>query len=233
MAFFQDPARQPFLRVPPAVICLIAILIGLHALRVVLFAPDSTQTNYILNTYGFIPAWYSPSFLAEKSAIPRGLIHQALPFVTYMFLHGSWAHVLINCALLLAFGPVVARRFGTTLFLAFFLVCGVAGALAHLAVYWGSTEPVIGASAAIVGLMGASFRMFPFDPVQSDAAPLEPILSTRILVWSAVWLLINVVAGVTGLGAGGGINVVAWVAHMGGYFAGLLLVGPADALARR
>jgi hypothetical protein len=53
------------------------------------------------------------------------------------------------------------------------------------------------------------------------------------LVWSAIWTLINVIAGFTGLGAGPGVNVVAWVAHMGGYFAGLLLAGPFDALARR
>jgi membrane associated rhomboid family serine protease len=81
--------------------------------------------------------------------------------------------------------------------------------------------------------MGASFRMLPLGPVSSETAPLAPILSTRILLWSAIWLLVNVIAGVTGLGSGGGVNVVAWVAHMGGYFAGLLLAGPADALVRR
>ena len=234
MAFFQDPARQPFLRAPPVVIWLIALLIGLHGLRVMLFAPDSPETNFIINTYGFIPAWYSPSFLAAKAAIPRGIFHQALPFVSYMFLHGSWAHVLINCVWLLAFGPVVARRFGTPLFLGFFLVSGIAGAGAHLAAYWGSTAPVIGASAGISGLMAAAFRMVPFGPPHAEATPLAPILSTQILLWSVIWAVINVVAGVTGLGgAGAGVNVVAWVAHLGGYFAGLLLAGPFDALVRR
>jgi membrane associated rhomboid family serine protease len=230
MAFFQDPARQPFLRVPAVVVWLIALLVGIHALIATLLAPHA---NEIYATYGFIPARYSPAFLARPGNNPGGLLNQVLPFVTYNFLHGSWSHVLINSVWLLAFGPAVARRFGTPLFLVFFLLCGLAGAAAHLAANWGSQAPVIGASAAISGLMGAGFRMLPFGPPQSETAPLAPILSTRILVWSAIWLLINVIAGLTGLGAGGGVNVIAWVAHMGGYFAGLLLAGPADALARR
>jgi membrane associated rhomboid family serine protease len=230
MAFFQDPARQPFLRVPAAIVWLIAVLIGAHALRIALFAPDSTQTNYIINTYGFVPAWYSHAYLAQRGAIPRDIIHQVLPFFTYMFLHGSWAHVLINSAVLLVFGPIVAKRFGTLIFYGFFLTCGVIGISAHLGVYWGSTEPVIGASAGIAGLIAAAFRMIAFGP--SSAPRLAPILSGRIILWTAIWCLINVVAGMTGLGAGGGPNVVAWVAHLGGYFAGLLLAGPFDALAQ-
>ncbi|MGD0190548.1 MAG: rhomboid family intramembrane serine protease [Rhizomicrobium sp.] len=234
MAFFQDPARQPFLRVPAVVVWLIALLVGVHALRVALFAPDSTQTNYIINAYGFVPAWYSHTYvthLAQRGVIPRDFVHQALPFVTHMFLHGSWTHVLINSAGLLIFGPVVANRFGTPLFLAFFLVCGIAGISAHLAVYWGSTEPVIGASAAIAGLMGAAFRMISLEPQQSQSPVLAPILSGRVILWTIVWCLVNIVAGLTGLGAGGGANVIAWVAHLGGYFAGLLLAGPFDVLA--
>jgi membrane associated rhomboid family serine protease len=138
-----------------------------------------------------------------------------------MFLHGNWPHVLINSVWLLAFGPVVARRFGSALFLGFFIICGVMGAAAHLAVYWGSAAPVIGASAGISGLMAAGFRMLPFGPPQAEAPPLAPILSSQILVWSLIWTIINVGAGVTGLGGGPGVdNVVAWVAHLGGYFAG-------------
>src|SRR5579871_2623329 len=140
MAFFQDPARQPFLRVPAVIVLLIALLIGIHALRTMLFAPDSPQTNYILHTYGFWPAAYSHSYMVARGAAPRSLLQQALPFVTYIFLHGSWAHVLLNSVWLLAFGPVVVRRFGTPIFLGFFLVCGIAGAAAHLAVYWGSPD---------------------------------------------------------------------------------------------
>lgn len=233
MAFLQDPARQPFLRAPAAVVWLIAILIGIYGLQAILLAANTPQMNYVINTYGFVPAWYSPHYLATNGVTSRGWLHQALPFVTYTFLHGSWAHVLINSVWLLAFGPVVARRFGTLLFIAFFLLCGVIGAASHLAAYWGSTIPVVGASAAISGLMGASFRLLSFGPPASEPVALAPIFSARILTWSAIWMVVNLVAGLTGIGAGGGANVVAWVAHLGGYFAGLLLAGPFDRLARR
>ncbi len=146
------------------------------------------------------------------------------------------------------FGAITARRFGALAFFAFFLTCGAAGAAAHLAFNWGSPDPVIGASGAISGLMAAGFRMFPpFGKFVADSGsraiaagisarsepPLAPFLSSRILTWSALWITINVLAGVTGLGAGPGVHLIAWQAHVGGYLAGLLLAGPFDILQAR
>jgi len=227
MAFFQDPSRQPFLRAPPVVLWLIALLLGVHALLTTVFAQSA---NAIYGTYGFIPAHYSQVFLAHSGYTIFDLV---VPFISYIFLHGSWSHVLINSVWLLPFGPVVARRFGSLVFVVFFLFCGIAAALAHLAIFWGSPNPVIGASGAISGLMAAGFRMFPAGEVAGARPPLAPIFSRRILVWTLLWCLINVIAGVTGLGTGGGVNLVAWGAHMGGYFAGLLLAGPFESLTGR
>ena len=222
----HDPG-QPFLRAPAVVLWLIVVLIGSHALRVYGFVHSE---YYLFHDYGFVPSRYSPAFLAAHHYNPGSVLDRALPFVAYMFLHGSFAHVLINSVWLLAFGPVVARRYGTLLFLLFFLTCGVAGAVVHLAWNWGSDAPVIGASAAISGLMGAGFRMIPSGPGQSGTL-LAPIFSARILTWTSLWVVVNVVAGVTGLGTGGGVQLVAWQAHLGGYGAGLLLAGPFDWLA--
>jgi membrane associated rhomboid family serine protease len=182
--------------------------------------------------YGFVPARYSTAFLAHHGINPGSIFDRAIPFVSYIFLHGGWTHVIINSIWLLAFGPVVARRFGTPLFLGFFLICGIAGAATHLALHWGSTEPVIGASAGISGVMAAAFRMLPFGPQDSEQ-PVTPLFSGRILLWSAIVVVINIVAGVTGLGTGQGPNEVAWQAHIGGYFAGLVLTWPFYYLARR
>ena len=181
-------------------------------------------------SYGFVPARYSSAFLASHTYDPGNLFERALPFVTYIFLHGSFMHVAINSVWLLAFGPVVARRFGSLLFLLFFLLCGIAGAAVHLACDWGSTAPVIGASAAVSGLMAAAFRMLPLSP-EGEKVALAPIFSARILVWTAIWTLVNVFAGVTGFGTGGEVELVAWQAHLGGYAAGLFLAGPFDSLA--
>ncbi len=222
MAFFQDSSRQPFLRVPASVLWLIVLLIGLHAARVLAF--PGSESDGIFATYGFVPARYT-------GYNPGTVASRLLPFVTYLFLHGSWSHVLFNSVWLLAFGPAVARRFGPVLFLLFFLVCGVAGALTHLAAYWGSTAPVIGASGAISGLMAAGFRMLPTGPRDHPAA-LAPLFSPRILAWTAIWAALNVFAGITGFGAGPGPAVIAWGAHLGGYAAGLVLAGPFDRLAR-
>jgi membrane associated rhomboid family serine protease len=223
MVFFQDPSRQPFLRAPASVIGLIALLIGLHAARILLF--PGSESDGIFNTYGLVPARYAGHYN------PGSVVERFLPFVTYLFLHGSWGHVLINSVWLLAFGPVVARRFGPILFLLFFVVCGIAGAVTHLFAYWGSTAPVIGASAAISGLMAASFRMLPASS-DKDTTALVPILSARILVWTALWVTINVFAGITGFGSGAGPNMIAWGAHLGGYAAGLLLAGPFNRVAQ-
>ena len=220
-------SRQPFLRAPAAVVWLIALLFGAHALRVFGFPHEGT--GWFVE-YGFVPARYSRAYLDSHGLNPGNVLERALPFVTYMFLHANWTHVFINCVWLLAFGPIVAARFGTLKFLLFFLVCGIAGAAVHLALNWASDSPVIGASAAVSGLMAAGFRML---PLPAPEQPLAPILSPRILVWTALWVVVNVVAGLTGLGTSGQVELVAWQAHLGGYAAGLLLAGPFDFVARR
>lgn len=224
----ENRPRQPFLRAPGVVLWLIAVLVGAHALRVLVFSHEEADALFV--TYGFVPARYSSAFLAAHLYDPGTAFERALPFVTYIFLHGSFVHVLINSVWLLAFGPIVARRFGAVVFIAFFLVCGVAGAVAHLLCNWGSMAPVIGASAAVSGLMAAGFRMLPLAP-QQGRQDLAPILAPRVLVWTVLWVAVNVVAGLTGLGTGGGVQLIAWQAHIGGYAAGLFLAGPFDATA--
>jgi membrane associated rhomboid family serine protease len=228
VAFLRDTtSSQPFLRAPAVVVWLIVALVGAHAARVWIFPQDS---DWLFVNYGFVPARYSHAWLDAHGMNPGSLVERALPFVTYMVLHGGFMHVAINCVWLLAFGPVVARRYGSLLFLLFFVLCGIAGAAAHLACNWGSPAPVIGASAAVSGLMAAGFRML--APDDGAWRPLEPIFSPRILIWTALWVIVNVIAGVTGLGTGGEVQLVAWQAHIGGYAAGLFLAGPFDMFAR-
>jgi membrane associated rhomboid family serine protease len=129
----------------------------------------------------------------------------------------------------------VARRLGPVLFLTFFMTCGVAGGMAYLAFNWGSVLPVIGASGAISGLMAAALRMLPGQApwAEPGSAPLAPIFSRQIVIFTAVWAAINLLAGVTGLGFGGESGLIAWQAHLGGYLGGLLLCGVFDGLRPR
>lgn len=237
MAFLQpqpsDPwTRQPVFRAPPVVISLIAILVVAHGVRAMV--PPNISTE-LINQFAFIPARYSPVFLAAHNADPGGWLAQAVPFVSYMALHNDMTHLIINSLWLLAFGPIVARRFGGFLFLLFFVACGVAGALTHLAFNWGSVAPVIGASGAISGLMAAGLRLLPTQAPWARAGEeeLAPLFSRQILVFTAIWMAINLVAGLTGLGIGGEAGQIAWQAHLGGYLAGLFLAGPFDRLRPR
>ena len=107
-----------------------------------------------------------------------------MPFVSYMALHNDVTHLAVNSLWLLAFGPVVARRFGAGLFLLFFLICGVAGAATYLALNWGSPEPVIGASGAISGLMAAGLRLLPTMRPSPGTEPLLPALSRQVVMFS-------------------------------------------------
>lgn len=233
MAFLQSsPPRQPIFRAPAVVLWLIAGLALAHAARVMQAPP---QSEALIGEYAFIPARYSHAFLAAHGIDPGTLWERIVPFFSYMALHNDLTHLVINSLWLLAFGPIVARRFGTMLFLLFFVACGVAGAGVHLAFNWASPVPVIGASGAISGLMAAGLRMLPGQVPWAvpGTTPLAPIFSRQILLFSLIWAAVNVLAGLTGLGVGGESGLVAWEAHLGGYLAGLLLCGPLDRLRPR
>jgi membrane associated rhomboid family serine protease len=228
MAFLQPAApRQPVFNIPGVVVVLLAVLAAAHIARVDWATPE--QSADWIARYAFIPARYSTAWLAAAGVDPGAWWQRALPFITYMGLHGSATHLAVNSLWLLAFAPVVARRYGAALFLVFFLVCGVAGAATYLALNWGSPEPMIGASGAISGLMAASIRLLPtVRPVAGEPA-LLPIRSRQIMLFSLVWVGMNLVAGLTGIGTGGEAGLqIAWQAHLGGFIAGMLLAGVFD-----
>lgn len=157
--------------------------------------------------------------------------------VTYALLHGSWTHVLLNTIWLTAFGPPVARRFGSARFLLFMVVASIAGALAQWAAGPMEFAPLIGASAAVSGLMGAATR-FAFQP----GAPLGPgwqarpdgerlpaatlagvLVEARPRIFLIIWLVTNFIFGAFARPLGLSDMPVAWVAHLGGFLAGLVL----------
>jgi membrane associated rhomboid family serine protease len=185
--------------------------------------------------FGLYPLRYSRAYLESHMANPGTVWERALPFISYIGVHASWTHLMVNSLWLLAFGPIVARRWGMGLFLAFFLVCGVLGAFAYLAFNWGSEVPVIGASGAISGLMAAALRMLPGQTPWAvpDETPLAPLLSRPLVTFTAIFAAINLLMGITGLDIGGEGGQIAWQVHLGGYAAGLLLCGPFDRLRPR
>lgn len=225
-----DPRNEPALRVPAATVWLIVLIVAAHVARVL--AP-AHMTGEILWNYGFIPARYSDTWLVLHHANPGSWFEQVVPFVSYMFVHADFGHLAVNTIWLVPFGSIVARRLGARIFFALFFLCGIAGALTHWAFNPDSAVPVVGASAAISGLMAVAFRLIRLEPFAEGGLPLAPLFARRILVWSAVWVGVNVVAGLTGLGAGLEVRLIAWQAHLGGYFAGLLLAGPAVAVHMR
>jgi membrane associated rhomboid family serine protease len=233
MVFFQENrrSREPFLNAPATVLWLIGAIVAAHVLRVLL--PDPWPDAIILQ-FGFIPVRYAGAAAAAAAGLGQtGVLGLAVPFVSYIFIHGGLAHLAINSVWLLAFGPMAARRLKTLRFLIFFFACGIAAALFHLVAYWGSVIPVVGASGAISGLMAGGMRIL-YGAILSGGhvrdAPLAPVFSRPILVFSALWVVGNAVSGILGFGVTDDVTTIAWVAHLGGYFAGLVLIGPIDRL---
>lgn len=222
--------REPIFNVPPAVIAVLAILVGVHLLRQVL--PPDLDEQMVLSL-AFIPARYS----GYASELPGGELAAWSSFLTHMAVHGDATHLMFNGAWLLAFGGAIALRAGGLRFLAFGAMTGVAGALAFLAVNPGLLAPVVGASGAIAGMMGGTMR-FLFRGLdmggvrmlreQPRAIPLMSLRETfqdrRVQLSTAVWLLLNALA-VVGIGTGEERGGIAWEAHIGGFLAGILGFG--------
>jgi membrane associated rhomboid family serine protease len=159
---------------------------------------------------------------------PAGLL-QGHPerLLTSLFVHGNWAHALMNAAFILAFGAPVARFFGPRPggaldFFLFYLVCGILACLGFAGLHWGQEASLIGASGAASGLMGAAARLI------GGNGRVGPLFSRAVTGMGLGWLIINIIMALAGGLAvpGAGEGAVGWEAHLAGFVVGVLLIGP-------
>jgi membrane associated rhomboid family serine protease len=210
----ERPAREPVFNAPWQAVAVVVLIVGGYALQT-LFPADA-----ILGAYAFAPANLVPGRWET--------------LITSIFLHGSWAHAMMNGAFALAFSAPLARLFGpkvegALLFFTFYVLAGVLANLGYAAVHPGGQALVVGASGAVSGLMGATARM-----LGGEGRP-GPIFSRPVLGMGAGWLVINLIIAVVGGSflPGNGNAGVAWEAHIAGFILGVLLIGPFARLAPR
>lgn len=174
--------------------------------------------------YALIPAHIFS--LGEAPGITPGV--HFFPFLTSMFLHGGWLHVIGNMWYLWIFGDNVEDRLGHGRFLLFYVVCGIGAAAAHVMLNPHSTVPCVGASGAIAGVLGAYFISFPFARVVT----LVPIfffftvIEIPAVIILLFWFVLQFFSGTLSImtAAQTGSGGVAWWAHVGGFVFGMILI---------
>ena len=182
--------------------------------------PDELQQ--LIYLFGVVPARYSHPEWARAIGFS---VDDYWPFVTSMFLHGSWAHLIGNMWALWIFGDNVEDRMGSLRFLLFYLLTGVIAGLTHWFTNTDSTIPTVGASGAIAGVLGAYFVLFP----RARIVVLLPILffpfffELPAVVYLLVWFLSQLLGGAVSRLSSANVGGIAFWAHVGGFAAGIVL----------
>lgn len=169
--------------------------------------------------YGAIPA-----IVFGHADLPEGIV--AIPayatLITSMFLHGGWMHLIGNMLYLWVFGNNIEDVMGHARYVVFYLTCGILAALSHAVTEPSSTVPMVGASGAISGVLGAYLLLFP----RAHVLVLMPgIGMTRVAagIVLGMWFVMQLLSGGMSIGSKGG--GVAFFAHIGGFIAGMVLIG--------
>jgi membrane associated rhomboid family serine protease len=184
---------------------------------------SADQSLRVLHLFGLIPARIAHPDWAELAGYPA---QGGVTLITHMFLHAGWLHYLLNMWMLWIFGDNVEDVMGPVRFLLFYLLCGLGAILAHLFFNINSTLPVVGASGAIAGVMGAYLLLYPYARVVTFVPIffLPFFFEVPAIVFLGIWFLIQIISGLFFLalqGLGGGI---AWWAHIGGFVIGMALI---------
>jgi membrane associated rhomboid family serine protease len=192
--------------------------------------PFVTITLIVLNVLVFLYQWMLPPYVQKQFVMAFALIPADFSWLTVfssMFLHGSWSHILGNMLYLWIFGDNVEDRVGHGRYVVFYLLCGVAAALAQTAIDPQSQIPMVGASGAIAGVLGAYIVMFP----RSRVLTLIPLF----IIWEVVEIPAVIVLGLwfvlqlfSGLGSLANMDRsmggVAFWAHIAGFITGMGLI---------
>lgn len=183
---------------------------ALIALNVLFFIIELTGGDAVINKWAFIPS----RFLAN----PLG---DFLTLFTSMFMHAGWLHLGSNMLYLWIFGDNVEDRFGHIKFIIFYLLCGLAATFAQLAVNASSDIPNLGASGAIAGVLGAYIILFPKGRIRVLQG--RGIIQVSALIVIGLWIVLQLFSGVGSITASTDTGGVAYMAHIGGFVAGIAL----------
>ncbi|HTH02076.1 MAG TPA: rhomboid family intramembrane serine protease [Vicinamibacterales bacterium] len=215
----------------PAIVTIALIVLNVLVFMLELGQGSEASLQSFITAWGVVPREYS---------VGRDL-PPLIPFpfwatlITSMFLHGGWMHLGGNMLYLWIFGDNIERAMGSVRYLIFYLICGIAAGFAHIMFAGGSAVPSVGASGAISGVLGGYLLLFPHNRVR--VLSRAGVTSVPAIVVLGFWIVIQLISQVGSIGRtseGGG---VAYMAHIGGFVAGLVLVKlfaarPAAALAR-
>jgi len=199
--------ENPTQRFPVVTVVLITLNILVFLYQV--FSPEGLQ--HFIYRMGAIP--YEITHFTTISQLPR--ISPPLTLLTSLFLHGSFFHLFGNMLYLWIFGNNIEDFLGPFRYILFYLLSGLGASLVHIIFHPSSIVPMIGASGAIAGVLGAYFLLYPGARVLS-------LVFIWILPVPAFFILgLWFVAQVMNIGIGGG---VAWFAHVGGFLIGIVLI---------
>ena len=183
---------------------------ALIALNVLFFFLEMSGGEAFIEKWAFFPS----RFLANP-------VGDSPTLLTSIFMHAGWLHLAGNMLYLWIFGDNVEDRFGHVKFLVFYLVCGLAATFAQLAFSAGSNIPNLGASGAIAGVLGAYILLFPQGRVRVLQG--QQVVQVPALMAIGLWIILQLFSGVGSIAAAGQTGGVAYMAHIGGFVAGLVL----------
>ena len=199
-----------------------AVTIGLIAVNVLAFLLELSQPSPAA-LQSFIEAWgVVPREYAAGRDLPPGIPYPYWStLLTSMFLHGGWGHLGGNMLFLWIFGDNIEHRIGHLRFILFYLICGLAAGLAHIIFNTGSMIPTVGASGAISGVLGGYLMLFPRNRVY--VMTWGGVAAVPAVLMLGLWILlqfVNEFGRVANTPETGG---VAYLAHIGGFVAGMVL----------
>ena len=188
--------------------------------------PIVTYAIIVLNVlFFFVELSGGEPFIERWSVVPRRLTQNPgadfITVFTSMFMHGGWLHLGGNMLYLWIFGDNVEDRFGHAKFAVFYLLCGIAATVAQVVVSAGSTVPNLGASGAIAGVLAAYIILFPRGQVKVLMG--RGVVPMPALVVIGLWIVLQFINGVGAITQSAQTGGVAYMAHIGGFLAGLVL----------
>jgi membrane associated rhomboid family serine protease len=179
--------------------------------------PSEAALQAFITAWGVVPREYTAG-VDLPPTIPYPLWTTLL---TSMFLHGGWGHLGGNMLFLWIFGDNLEHRIGHLRFTLFYLLCGIAAGLAHILFNSQSVVPTVGASGAISGVLGGYLLMFPRNRVY--VLTYGGVATVPALFMLGLWILIQFINGVGEVARTPETGGVAYIAHIGGFVAGMVL----------